>query len=154
MKKPKPRHLKKEIAKQVRAIQIKMDLTPRQMRAMTALNELRKRQRLQQLADTTMHLAPANLYLSAFPVSQARLEMFEKHQEQTDRPLGLTDPGRAKDRDFSKLAFKATPEHLAAHDELGKDLKLIFKDGVAVSGTGWSVDHDGDIEHIRPKEDK
>jgi hypothetical protein len=44
-------------------------------------------------------------------------------------PLGLSDPGRAKDRDFTKLAVKATPEQVA---EMGKDMKLIFKDGKVV----------------------
>jgi hypothetical protein len=258
MKKPKPRHLKKEIAKQVRAIQIQMGLTPRQMRAMTALKEMRDNQRLQQLADTAVHLDPMNFgktasRLSMLPVSQARQEMFEQHDVQnrkllniygkdgdykpfpdltsqtpltseeaydvlyggidaelgstvdksalplgrpnplrehwekygdqdtrvipgqvnvdalldqganpelrqhvarlmatTNLPFGLSDPGRAEDRDFTKLAVKATPEQIA---EMGKDMKLVFKDGVQVAGTGWSVDHDGDVDHIPPKKD-
>lgn len=195
MKKPKPRHLKKEIAKQLRA----MDLTPRQMRAAAALAELRPSK------GVTCRVIPDDYEstLSAFPVSQARQEMFERHgalnrealssprlkpvrnlgevegsgilppemdpevlrdildasvpanlaniiDRDTHHPLGLSDPGRAKDRDFTKLAVKATPEQLG---ELGKDMKLIFKDGVQVAGTGWSVDHDGDIDHIPPKAD-
>lgn len=44
-------------------------------------------------------------------------------------PIGLSDPGRAKDRDFTKLAVKATPEEMA---ELTKDLKLVFQDGKMV----------------------
>lgn len=250
MKKPKPRHIKKEIAKQVRAIQIQMGLTPRQMRAMTALTDMNHCLTAGRLSMAFPHLG------SGLPVSQARQEMFaahdaqnrallssprlkpvrnlgevegsgilppemdpevlrdildasvpanlanvidrtthlvtprsnplrelwEKHGDQSDlrpipgnvnvdalldrsanpelrqhiagllseQPLGLTDPGRAKDRDFTKLAVKATPEQIA---EMGKDMKLIFKDGVQVAGTGWSVDHDGDIEHIPSKED-
>lgn len=136
MKNPKKRHIKKMIAQGVKK-----------------LAAVRKAQRLQQLVDTAVHLDPMNhcktaSRLGMLPTLTSQTPLtsqeaydvlygafdaeFASTMDKAVLPLGLSDPSRAKDRDHTKMAIKATPEMKAEMELIKDQLKPIFVNGVRV----------------------
>ncbi|MNQ49751.1 hypothetical protein D3C85_636690 [compost metagenome] len=88
MKKPKPRHLKKEIAKQVLAIQKRLGLTKRQMRlAVQLVGDFAYNPAESFVGKRVLHFDSTLTSAKEWGTSPARQEMFARHQEQQERVM-------------------------------------------------------------------
>jgi hypothetical protein len=129
MKNPKKRHIKKALKELTKLTAATVQLLPMD-HFKTASGRLSMR--LPNLTSTTP-LTSQEAYDVLWGGIDAELA---SGMDRAALPLGLSDPSRAKDRDHTKLAIKATPEQVA---EMGEDLTLIFKDGVAIDRTTHPV---------------